>query len=52
VNDVDAAIACCERPGLACEVATDRPSMDWTCRAVTVRSPNGFDVLTEEQPGR
>jgi catechol 2,3-dioxygenase-like lactoylglutathione lyase family enzyme len=49
VSDVDAAIAACERSGLSFEVATERPREDWTYRIVTVRSPNGMQVLLEEQ---
>jgi catechol 2,3-dioxygenase-like lactoylglutathione lyase family enzyme len=49
VSDVDAAIAVCERLGLPFEVVTERPREDWTYRVVSVRSPNGMDVLLEEQ---
>jgi hypothetical protein len=49
VADVDAAIAQCERAGLAFDVAVEQPRSDWSYRVVTVRSPNGFDVLLEEQ---
>ncbi|MGB6455516.1 MAG: VOC family protein [Streptosporangiaceae bacterium] len=49
VSDVDAAIAACERSGLSFEVVTERPRADWTYRVVTVRSPNGMEVLLEEQ---
>jgi predicted enzyme related to lactoylglutathione lyase len=49
VNDVDAAIAACEKSGLQFEVAVERPRDDWTYRIVKVRSPNGMDVLLEEQ---
>jgi catechol 2,3-dioxygenase-like lactoylglutathione lyase family enzyme len=49
VRDVDAAIAACTGLGLRCEVAVERPREDWTYRIVTVRSPNGMEVLLEEQ---
>jgi catechol 2,3-dioxygenase-like lactoylglutathione lyase family enzyme len=49
VSDIDAAIAACERSGLSFEVATERPREDWIYRIVTVRSPNGMQVLLEEQ---
>jgi catechol 2,3-dioxygenase-like lactoylglutathione lyase family enzyme len=50
ISDVDAAIAACERAGLQFEVAEERPRDDWTYRIVTVESPNGMQVLLEEQP--
>jgi hypothetical protein len=46
---VDAAITACQRAGLPFEVTVERPREDWTYRIVTVRSPNGMDVLLEEQ---
>ena len=49
VSDADAAIAACKRLGLSFEVATERPRADWTYRVITVRSPNGMEVLLEEQ---
>jgi catechol 2,3-dioxygenase-like lactoylglutathione lyase family enzyme len=52
VSDVDAAIAACERSGLRFEVTVERPREDWTYRIVKVESPNGIQVLLEEQaPG-
>lgn len=49
VTDVDAVIALCNESGLDFEVITERPREDWTYRVVKVRSPNGFEVLLEEQ---
>jgi catechol 2,3-dioxygenase-like lactoylglutathione lyase family enzyme len=49
VSDADAAIAVCERLGLAFEVVTERPREDWTYRIITVQSPNGMEVHLEEQ---
>jgi len=49
VRNADEAIAACERAGLPFEVTTERPRADWTYRVITVRSPNGMDVLLEEQ---
>jgi len=49
VNDVDAAITACQRAGLRYEVTVERPREDWTYRIVTVYSPNGMEVLLEEQ---
>jgi predicted enzyme related to lactoylglutathione lyase len=49
VSDVDDAIAACERAGLRFEVTVERPRDDWTYRIVKVQSPNGMDVLLEEQ---
>ena len=49
VSDVDAAITACERSGLRFEVTLERPREDWTYRIIKVRSPNGMDVLLEEQ---
>jgi catechol-2,3-dioxygenase len=49
VSDVDAAIAACERSGLRFEVTVERPRKDWTYRVVKVQSPNGIEVLLEEQ---
>jgi catechol 2,3-dioxygenase-like lactoylglutathione lyase family enzyme len=49
VSDVADAIAACERAGLRFEVTVERPRDDWTYRIVKVQSPNGMDVLLEEQ---
>lgn len=49
VRDVDAAIAACASLGLRFEVEVERPREDWTYRIVKVRSPNGMEVLLEEQ---
>ncbi len=49
VTDADAAIAACERAGLRFEVTIEQPREDWTYRIVKVRSPNGMEVLLEEQ---
>lgn len=49
INDVEAAITACQRAGLPFEVTVERPRQDWTYRIVRVRSPNGMDVLLEEQ---
>jgi catechol 2,3-dioxygenase-like lactoylglutathione lyase family enzyme len=49
VSDVEAAIAACERSGLQFEVTVERPREDWTYRIVKVQSPNGMEVLLEEQ---
>jgi catechol 2,3-dioxygenase-like lactoylglutathione lyase family enzyme len=49
VSDVDAAVAVCERSGLSFEVTLERPRDDWTYRIVKVQSPNGMEVLLEEE---
>jgi catechol 2,3-dioxygenase-like lactoylglutathione lyase family enzyme len=49
IGDVDAAIAACQRAGLRFEVAVERPREDWTYRIIKVQSPNGMEVLLEEQ---
>ncbi len=49
VSDVDAAITACERSGLRFEVTVEQPREDWTYRIVKVQSPNGMEVLLEEQ---
>jgi hypothetical protein len=49
ISDVDEAIAVCKRSGLRFEVITEQPRKDWTYRIVKVRSPNGMEVLLEEQ---
>jgi catechol 2,3-dioxygenase-like lactoylglutathione lyase family enzyme len=49
VSDVDAAIAACERAGLQFQVTVERPRDDWNYRVVKVQSPNGMEVLLEEQ---
>jgi hypothetical protein len=51
VSDVDAAIAACERGGLSFDVIVETPRKDWTYRVVKVQSPNGMQVLLEEQLG-
>jgi hypothetical protein len=50
ISDADAAITACEQTGLQYEVTTERPRADWTYRIVKVQSPNGMEVLLEEQP--
>ena len=49
ISDADAAITACQRVGLRFEVSVERPREDWAYRIVKVRSPNGMDVLLEEQ---
>jgi catechol 2,3-dioxygenase-like lactoylglutathione lyase family enzyme len=49
VSDADAAITACERSGLSFEVTVEQPRVDWTYRIVKVQSPNGIEVLLEEQ---
>jgi hypothetical protein len=49
VSDIEAVIEACGQAGLAFDVATEQPRPDWSYRIVTVRSPNGMDVLFEEQ---
>lgn len=49
VSDIEAIIEACGRAGLPFEVTTENPRPDWSYRIVTVRSPNGMDVLFEEQ---
>ncbi len=49
VSDVDAAVTACKRSGLAFEVTVERPREDWAYRVVKVQSPNGMEVLLEEQ---
>jgi hypothetical protein len=49
VSDIEAVIAACDRAGLEFQVTTEQPRPDWSYRTVTVRSPNGMDVLFEEQ---
>jgi hypothetical protein len=49
VSDVDAAIAACEQSDLRFDVSVERPRADWTYRIVKVTSPNGMEVLLEEQ---
>jgi hypothetical protein len=49
VTDADGAIAACEQAGLPFEVVTERPREDWTYRIVKVTSPNGMEILLEEQ---
>ena len=52
VSDIDAAITVCEQAGLAFEVIVERPREDWNYRIVKVGSPNGMEVLLEEQTTR
>jgi hypothetical protein len=49
ISDGDAAIAACQRAGLRFEVTVQRPRADWTYRIIKVQSPNGMEVLLEEQ---
>jgi hypothetical protein len=49
VSDMDTAIATCQRSGLSFEVVVERPREDWTYRVLKLRSPNGMEVLLEEQ---
>jgi hypothetical protein len=49
VGDIEAAIAACQRAGLAVEVTVERPRPDWTYRILKLRSPGGMEVLLEEQ---
>jgi catechol 2,3-dioxygenase-like lactoylglutathione lyase family enzyme len=49
VSNIDTAIATCQRAGLSFEVAVERPREDWTYRVLKLRSPNGMEVLLEEQ---
>lgn len=49
VSDADAAIAACEQADISYEVTVERPREDWAYRVVTVRSPNGIEVVLEEQ---
>jgi hypothetical protein len=51
VSDIDTVIETCRQAGFPFEVTTERPRPDWSYRIVTVRSPNGMDVLLEEQRG-
>ncbi|HSZ43406.1 MAG TPA: VOC family protein [Trebonia sp.] len=51
VSDIEAVIETCRQAGFSFEVTTERPRADWSYRIVTVRSPNGMDVLLEEQRG-
>lgn len=39
----------CERSGLRFEVTVEQPREDWIYRIVKVQSPNGMEVLLEEQ---
>ncbi len=52
ISDVDAAITACQRAGLRFEVTVERPRQDWTYRIIKVHSPNGMEVLLEEQARR
>ncbi len=49
VSDIEAVIEACGQAGLAFDVATEQPAPDWSYRTVTVRSPNGMEVVFEEQ---
>jgi catechol 2,3-dioxygenase-like lactoylglutathione lyase family enzyme len=49
VSDIDAAIATCQRAGLSFEVTVEQPREDWTYRTLKLRSPDGMEVLLEEQ---
>jgi hypothetical protein len=49
VSDIDAVIEACSQAGLEFQVTTEQPQPDWSYRTVTVRSPNGMEVLFEEQ---
>jgi catechol 2,3-dioxygenase-like lactoylglutathione lyase family enzyme len=49
VSNIDTAIATCQQAGLSFEVAVERPREDWTYRVLKLRSPNGMEVLLEEQ---
>jgi len=49
VSDIDAIITLCNELGIDFEVVTERPRDDWAYRVVKVQSPNGFEVLLEEQ---
>jgi catechol 2,3-dioxygenase-like lactoylglutathione lyase family enzyme len=49
LSDMDAEVAACEQSGLSFEVTVERPREDWTYRIVKVQSPNGMDVLLEEE---
>ena len=49
VRDVNAAVSACREAGLTFEVTEERPRDDWSYRIVKVRSPNGMQVLLEEQ---
>ena len=50
VSDIEAIIEACGRDGRTFHVTTEEPRPDWSYRTVTVRSPNGMEVLFEEQP--
>ena len=50
MSDIEAVIEACKQAGLAFDMTTEQPRPDWSYRTVTVRSPNGMDVLFEEQP--
>jgi hypothetical protein len=41
--------ATCQRTGLTCAVVVERPREDWTYRVLKLRSPDGMEVLLEEQ---
>jgi predicted enzyme related to lactoylglutathione lyase len=52
VSDLDAAIAACQGAGVSYEITVERPRADWTYRLLKLRSPNGMEVLLEEQTPR
>jgi hypothetical protein len=49
VSDIDAVLEACDKASLTFQVTLEQPSPDWSYRTVTVRSPNGMDVVFEEQ---
>jgi catechol 2,3-dioxygenase-like lactoylglutathione lyase family enzyme len=49
VSDIGAAITACEQAGLTFEVIVEQPRKDWSYRIIKVGSPNGMEVLLEEQ---
>jgi catechol 2,3-dioxygenase-like lactoylglutathione lyase family enzyme len=49
VSDLDAAVAAFRQSGLKFEVTVERPREDWMYRIVKVQSPNGMEVLLEEE---
>ncbi|MGH3258320.1 MAG: VOC family protein [Streptosporangiaceae bacterium] len=52
ISDADAAITACEQAGFTFEVIIERPRENWTYRVIKVQSPNGIEVLLEEQTPR
>lgn len=49
VRDIEAVLEACSQADLAFHVTIEQPRPDWSYRTVTVRSPNGMEVLFEEQ---